>query len=45
MQLGNWAVIDLETTGVNPANDAIIDVGYLQFENAKLVKKFNSLVH
>lgn len=44
MALGNWAVIDIETTGVSPATDEIIDVGFLQFEGTKLVRTFTSLV-
>lgn len=44
MALGLWAVIDIETTGVNPGNDEIIDVGYLQFEGTRLVRKYSSLV-
>jgi len=44
INLGNWAVIDLETSGVNPNDDSIIDVGFLQFEGTKLVRKYNSLV-
>lgn len=43
-KLGRWAVIDLETTGIDPGRDAIIDVGFLQFEGTKLVRKFQSLV-
>ena len=42
--LQNWAVIDIETTGIDALNDSIIDVGFLQFEGTKLVKKFSSLV-
>lgn len=42
--LGQWAVIDIETTGIDPNYDEIIDVGYLQFEGTKLVKRFESLV-
>jgi len=42
--LGSWAVIDIETNGVDPTNDSIIDVGYLQFSGTKLVKKYSSLV-
>lgn len=42
--LGRWAVIDLETTGADPMQDEIIDVGYLQFEGTKLVKTYDSLV-
>lgn len=42
--LGKWAVIDIETTGIDPVNDHIIDLGYLQFEGTKLIKKYSSLV-
>ncbi len=44
MGLGSWAVIDIETTGVNPATDEIIDVGFLQFDGTRLVRSFSSLV-
>ncbi|MCE3012660.1 MAG: 3'-5' exonuclease, partial [Proteobacteria bacterium] len=44
MSLGRWAVIDIETTGINPADDAIIDLGFWQFEDLKLQRKFTSLV-
>lgn len=44
MTLGSWAVIDIETTGISPANDEIIDVGFLQFEGTKLVRTYSSLV-
>ncbi|MBT4792172.1 MAG: 3'-5' exonuclease, partial [Halobacteriovoraceae bacterium] len=42
--LGKWAVIDIETTGIDPTYDAIIDLGYLQFEGTKLIKEYSSLV-
>jgi ATP-dependent DNA helicase DinG len=42
--LGNWAVIDIETTGIDPGRDEIIDVGFLQFEGTKLIRKYSSLV-
>lgn len=42
--LGHWAVIDIETTGVDPSYDEIIDLGFLQFEGTKLVRKYSSLV-
>lgn len=42
--LGRWAVVDIETTGIDPLNDAIIDVGFLQFEGTKLIRKYSSLV-
>lgn len=42
--LGSWALIDIETTGIDPTYDGIIDIGYLQFEGTKLVKEYSSLV-
>jgi ATP-dependent DNA helicase DinG len=44
MGLGRWAVIDIETTGINPMDDDIIDLGYWQFEGTTRVKRFSSLV-
>ncbi len=44
MGLGSWAVIDIETTGVNPATDEIIDVGFLQFDGTSLVRTYSSLL-
>ena len=35
--LGNWAVIDIETSGIDPHTDSIIDIGYLQFNNTTLI--------
>ena len=43
--LGKWAVIDIETTGVDASRDSIIDIGFLLFEGTELVKSFSSLVH
>lgn len=45
MSLGKFALIDIETSGVDPATDSIIDIGYLQFDGTKLVKEFSSLVY
>lgn len=42
--LGRWTVIDIETTGINPANDSIIDIGFLEFDGTSLVRKYDSLV-
>jgi ATP-dependent DNA helicase DinG len=44
MALGKWAVLDIETTGINPLDDDIIDLGYWQFEGTSLVRKYTSLV-
>ena len=43
-KLGKWAVIDIETTGIDPVYDQIIDLGFLQFEGTKLVRTYSSLV-
>jgi ATP-dependent DNA helicase DinG len=42
--LGSWALIDIETTGIDPTYDAIIDLGFLQFEGTKLVRDYSSLI-
>ncbi len=43
-KLGKWALIDIETSGIDPGFDKIIDVGFLQFEGTKLVRTYESLV-
>lgn len=43
--LGKWALIDIETTGIDQNYDEIIDIGFLQFDGVKLVKTYSSLVH
>ena len=42
--LGQWAVIDIETSGADFLQDQIIDIGFLEFEGCKLVRKYSSLV-
>ncbi len=44
MGLGSWAVIDIETTGVQASTDEIIDIGFYQFEGTKLIRTYSSLV-
>ena len=44
MSLGLWAVIDIETTGISAGSDEIIDLGFLQFEDTKLVRTYSALV-
>ncbi len=44
MSLGSWAVIDIETTGIHPSTDEIIDLGFLQFDGTRLVRTYTSLV-
>ena len=42
--LGKWALIDIETTGIDPTYDQIIDLGFVQFDGTNLVQKYSSLV-
>lgn len=42
--LGKWAVIDIETTGIDAGYDQIIDIGFYQFEGTNLIREFSSLV-
>lgn len=42
--LGRWAVIDIETSGIHPDRDSIIDIGYILFEGQKKIKEYSSLV-
>ncbi len=44
MSLGKWALIDIETTGIDESYDEIIDVGFLSFDGLELDKKYSSLV-
>lgn len=39
-----WALLDIETTGIRPEEDDIIDVGYLLFEGTTCIKQYQSLV-
>ncbi len=42
-----WAdlvAIDLETTGLDPANDLIIEVGAVRMQNGKVIAEFSTLV-
>ncbi|MCY4645248.1 MAG: exonuclease domain-containing protein [Bacteriovoracales bacterium] len=45
MELGKWCVLDIETTGIDPHRDQVIDVGFLQFSGTKLTKTYDSLVY
>jgi ATP-dependent DNA helicase DinG len=44
INLGRWAVIDIETSGINPHHDSIIDLGFLQFDGCELIKEHSTLV-
>jgi len=40
-----FAAFDLETTGIDPLSDEIIEVGIAVFKQEKLIKKFDQLVN
>ncbi len=40
-----YIVVDLETTGLNPVNDEIIEISALKYENDRLVASFTKLVN
>lgn len=41
----NFVVCDLETTGLDPAFDKIIEVGLVRLEDGEITGKFHTLVH
>ncbi|MCS7207427.1 MAG: exonuclease domain-containing protein [Dehalococcoidia bacterium] len=40
-----WVALDLETTGLDTAHDAIIEVGAVRFQGGKVLDTFTSLVN
>ena len=42
--LGQWALIDIETSGIDSSYDQILDIGFLQFDGSELVRTYESLV-
>ncbi len=42
---GNFVVIDLETTGLDPISDQIIEVGLVRLEQSEITEKYHTLVH
>lgn len=40
-----FIAFDVETTGLNPSSDRIIELGAVVFENKKIINKFSSLVN
>ena len=45
INLDNFIVLDLETTGLDPVNDNIIEVGAIRFRNGEEEEKFEQLVN
>ena len=41
----NYTVIDIETTGLSPYNDEIIELSGLKVRNNQVVEEFSSLIN
>ncbi|MBF0362498.1 MAG: DEAD/DEAH box helicase [Oligoflexia bacterium] len=39
-----WAIIDIETTGIDCDQDSIIEIGFVVFNGSKIVQKFQTLI-
>ena len=44
-KIGNFVVIDTETTGLSPSRDALVEVAAVRFEGWKPVEKFTTLIN
>jgi len=38
-------ILDIETTGINPLKDKIIEIGMIELENFKIVNEFSTLIN
>ena len=43
--IDNYCVLDLETTGLSPNYDSIIEIGIIKVKENKIVDKYNSLIN
>lgn len=41
----DYVVFDIETSGLNPAKDKIIEIGAVKYENNKKIDEFNCLIN
>jgi len=41
---GEIVAIDLETTGLDPLNDAIVEIGLARFAEGKIIETFSTLI-
>ena len=42
--IGNYTALDLETTGLNPKYDKIIEVGAVKVRNGEIIDRFQQMV-
>lgn len=43
--INEYVILDLETTGLNPINDTIIEIGAIKVSNGIITNEFNSLIN
>ncbi len=43
--INNYVALDIETTGLNPANDKIIEIGMAKVENGVVTDKYQQLIN
>ena len=43
--IDNYVVFDLETTGCNPVNDYIIEIGAIKIENGEIHSVYNQMIN
>ena len=43
--LQDFTALDLETTGLNPKTDKIIEIGAVKVENGQIVDRFSTFVN
>lgn len=41
----NYIAVDVETTGLNPARDKLLEVGAVKVKNGEVCEKYNKLIH
>ena len=39
-----YACLDIETTGLNPKNDDVIEIGIITFDNEKIIKEWRTFI-
>ena len=45
LDMDRWAVVDVETTGLRPSNDRVIEIGVLLVQDNQVIDRFQTLVN